>query len=61
LGNSTGNESSSQSLSVIIDTGCLPLPGAMLKTSLPDELSQSALSVNLPKYLKGFLQVFYCS
>ncbi len=44
FGNSTGNESSSQSLSVINDTGCLPSPGAMLKISLPVELSQFLLS-----------------
>ena len=42
--NRPGNESSSQSLSVIKDTGCLPSPGAMLKISLPVELSQFLLS-----------------
>ena len=45
FGKSTGNENSSQSLSVINDTGCLPSPGAMLKISLSVELSQFALSL----------------
>ena len=44
FGKSTGNGSSSQSLSVINDTGCLPSPGTMLKIYLPVELSQFLLS-----------------
>ena len=44
FGKRMGKESSSQSLSVINDTGCLFSPGAILKTCLPVDLSQSVLS-----------------